>query len=360
MKRRANKHVFRVLALLATFTLLAALPTCASAAGRIELELATEPGFPGIDAQKWYQLLTKLGVSSLRIRPLEPRDRVGIVTAGSTAQPVYTVTGMLTEQGELVLPGGRFTERDRAGLAKWLADLAAKGPPRADGKTLPYGLGDRQSADVLKDLMRPVDFSTAGVPRAKAVAELGRRLGLPLAVAPGVTQVLQGADPVAEELRGLARGTALAYLLRPAGMAFAPRSAAGGAVEYVVAPAGELKESWAIGRVPEKQPLKVLPEFFEMINVEIEAQPLSDVLESIRSRLKAPILLDYYALSRQEIDPAKVKVALPAKRMSYSLIMPRLLAQARLKGQLRIDEAGKPFYWITTVRTLPPGAMQRR
>ncbi len=57
---------------------------------------------------------------------------------------------------------------------------------------------------------------------------------------------------------------------------------------YVVAPAGELKESWPIGRLPDRPPLKVLPELFAMVNVEIESQPLGDVLESIRSRLKAP------------------------------------------------------------------------
>ena len=36
--------------------------------------------------------------------------------------------------------------------------------------------------------------------------------------------------------------------------------------------------------------------------------------------------------------------------MSYSQALRRVLSQAKLKYELRVDEADKPFLWITTIK----------
>jgi hypothetical protein len=89
---------------------------------------------------------------------------------------------------------------------------------------------------------------------------------------------------------------------------------------------------------------------FEFHHVEIDGVPLATAMDAIADKLKTPILLDRAALAKLQIDPAKVNVKLPAQRTTYGLALDRVLGQARLKEELRVDDAGKPFLWITTMK----------
>jgi hypothetical protein len=60
--------------------------------------------------------------------------------------------------------------------------------------------------------------------------------------------------------------------------------------------------------------------------------------------------MDHGALARRQIEPAHIMVSLPAQRTFYKNILNRILFQARLKGELRVDEAGRPLFWITTIQ----------
>jgi hypothetical protein len=103
-----------------------------------------------------------------------------------------------------------------------------------------------------------------------------------------------------------------------------------------------------VGWEPRGQRIKVLPDLFEHLNVEISDTPVSEAVEAIQSRLKVPFLFDYNAMALQDIDPAKVQAKMPGKRMTYGQVLSKVLLQARLQYELRIDEADKPFIWITT------------
>jgi hypothetical protein len=54
-----------------------------------------------------------------------------------------------------------------------------------------------------------------------------------------------------------------------------------------------------------------------------------------------------------ELRLAFIQADVPEKRMTYSQILNKVLLQARLKYELRVDEADKPFLWITTVKRVP-------
>ena len=45
-------------------------------------------------------------------------------------------------------------------------------------------------------------------------------------------------------------------------------------------------------------------------------------------------------------------VTLPRSRTTYSLALKKLLFQAGLKFEVRVDEAGTPFLWISTIKPL--------
>jgi hypothetical protein len=74
------------------------------------------------------------------------------------------------------------------------------------------------------------------------------------------------------------------------------------------------------------------------------------VLEAIGKRVKIPIVYDRKALTQQKIDPTKTLVTLKNTRTFYASALRRLLFQARLKCEVRYDDSGSPFLWVTTVK----------
>ncbi len=323
----------------------------AEAAPRVQLELATQEGFQATDAQTWYQTLTRLGVTGLRIRGMQADDAPRVDTTGSGATASYRVTGILTVRNELILPGGRFTARDAAGIKAWLDDLRANGPPGPGRPQKVFGLDERVVADIRKSLAQEVDFPTAGLRRSQVLAKIAAGLPLRVNVAPGTGEALERAGALAEELQGMASGTALAYLIRPAGLALVPR-AAGGRYELHVIAARDAEEIWPVGLSAEDRRREILPVLAEVIEVEIDkGTSLTAAMTAIQGRLKVPFLADHNALAAEGIDLTKATVQLPARKLNYSIILRTLLGQARLVYEVRTDEAGAPFIWITTLRS---------
>ena len=56
-------------------------------------------------------------------------DKVEIEDVGRKGLPSYRVHGVLRSNNTLLLPGGKFTLRDKAEIKKWLNDLGEQGSP---------------------------------------------------------------------------------------------------------------------------------------------------------------------------------------------------------------------------------------
>jgi hypothetical protein len=318
---------------------------------RVSFDLITEKGFPNTGHQQWHKALSDLGVTNLRIHSGSDQEKPAIENDGSARAPSYKVTGILKANGTLQLPGGTFAMRDAAGLRKWIAELSDQGPAGVTQSKGAFGLLPEQLAAVHKDLTRSVRESTKGVNAAKAVEAIGRSLDAPL--------VLDRAAPAAlaevtleEDLAGLSSGTALAAILRPAGLVLQPERPSGGKLQYRIGAARPGDETWPIGWKTEEAPRTILPTLFEQINVEITDAELPEVLRSIEERLEVPFLFDHNALATYNIDLAKISASVPNKRLSYSQILQKALLKAKLKYELRKDEAGKPLIWITSIKPI--------
>jgi hypothetical protein len=319
-----------------------------AAGARVDMELCTEKGFPLTGAQEWYKLLTALKVDGLQIRGARETDQAGIETRGAEASPSYRVTGILTAKGELLVPGGRFTSRDRVGISTWLTRLKEQGPAQAQGgDKLIFGLSDAQYAAVRRDLTRPVDFSTKGMSVQDLVTRISQGLELPLSIDRNVSGAMAEADKLDVELRDVSRGTVLAYAIRAAGLVLQPRLGSNRQPEYVVTVSSG-QTVWPVGWPATKPERQILPMMFEMLNVELDDVDLTQVIEAIAERLKAPVLVDQQALARQKIDMAAIKVSYPSKQTFYKKVLQVVLFKARLKHEVRVDEADKPLLWITT------------
>ena len=341
-------RVCHVLIASVALTWFAGSATRVRAAGLVRLELVGDSRASAVAFQQWGQALGKAGVRNVTFRSERPTDKVGVDVKGTKENRVYVVTGIVKSTDELQLPPGRFRRRDVARLALWLEDLAKHGREADRPARSAFGLSPEQFAKIRKDLARGIGFSTRGITRGEAVEKIGRRVSLPVKMDPKLAKALKG-DKVGEELSGLSCGTALAYVLRPMGFCLVPRQADRGPV-YTVIQARPGLEVWPVGWKPEKPRPKVLPALFEFRNVNLEGVSAAVALEAIGKRLKVPVLFDHNALARHGIQPGKVFVSHPRRRTTYSIALRKILFQARLKSELRVDESGRPFLWISTVK----------
>ena len=335
--------------LLLGFLTLTFVATARGATGQVELELvgSAQLGSPMV-FQQWLQTLGRAGVKNVRLRTGQDGDRVGVEVRGTTQTPIYVVTGMINGADEIVLPGARFRRGDMGLLKAWLDDVAQHGPADRREATGAFGFSAKQLERVHGDLARPVGFSTRGMTRSDAVERIGRQLGFPLKIEGDLTG---GDERIVEELSSLTCGTSLACILRPIGFAMTPRESGDGFV-YAVAKAKLDQTVWPIGwPIKEAQELREkLPALYEYRNVNVAGVPASKVLEVLGDKLKVPILLDHNALARHDIDPDKAVVSHPQMRTNYSMALRKILFKAGLKFEVRIDEAEKPFLWISTVK----------
>lgn len=336
-------------AMMLTLALCAAGPAQKGVKANISVELITAERMPVTASKDWYDLFTELGVSGLTIRSAGEKDEVSVEAVGRKDAPSYRVKGILRGNNVLYLPNGRFGLKDRAGLKQWLDNLADLGVAGVAEQRSAFGLLPAQLQEINADLSQQVNFSTVGKTAAEFVNACASQLKFAVAVDPAVVRDLQETK-LTDELKGLSSGTALAAALRPAGLVLEPQRPAGGEIRYRIGKPAGGRESWPVGWKPQAANAKVLPQRFESIDVEINATPLTEALDGIAEQLKVAMLFDHNALALHGIDPAKVEVKLPPKKLSYSLIIQKILGQARLKCELRVDEAGQPFYWITTIK----------
>jgi len=59
---------------------------------------------------------------------------------------------------------------------------------------------------------------------------------------------------------------------------------------------------------------------------------------------------DHNSLARHAINLESLRVSYPGKKSNYSLVLRSILAQGGLRGELRLDDADSPFFWITTLK----------
>jgi hypothetical protein len=327
----------------------------------IELELVTERGVQITAPQQWLQLLASLGIERVQIRGGRQGDEPKVTNRGTARAANYQVVGVLTSRDQLRLPGGTFSKADRARLKDYFAELAADGADAVAAPHVRFGLTEKELTAVLADLAQPIDFETKGLTPRAFIDRLQTKLSFKLSVDADAEQAMRAAAPAVDELRGVSAGTALAITLRNCGLVMRPEKQRGQPVAYRVAVAGpEIvrqrtlgkmtapdMQYWPIGWESEKSPGEMAPALFQLRNAEIDGYSLEEALAAIGPLLKLPMYLDRAALKALHIEPAKIQVKLARTRTTYKRVIDRILSQPHLGSEIRIDEAGVPFLWIT-------------
>jgi len=293
-----------------------------------------------------------LGVPSVRVSSSQLAEEPRIEVTGPQNAPIYRVIGLILPNGDILVPGKRFSLRQAKQFAQWLDELARLGPEETRPQLGKFRLTGEQLLKLHESLSLPVGFSTKGVPRADVIRRILPQLGYPVDCSQELLAPLPAEDTIAEELIDLSLGTAFAYILRPAGLALVPTPDERGGIRLNVVASRPGLEIWPVGWPSEKPPTQLLPEMYRFLEVNIQGASVSRLIEAIVERTKVPALWDYSALARHGIDPAKTAVRFPPKTSTYAVILRHCLFQAGLKYEIRVDEADKPFLWITTTKPL--------
>jgi len=334
--------------LLAAFVTAGFASAAVAQSPRVTLEVVTEPGFSQESIREWLPLLEKAGFASVRVRGGQSGDGAALKTNGTGANTSYEVTGVLTGDNRLRLPGGNYTVGSGNSIRKWVEKLQAGGEEGLNAKAGAFGLVPKELVAVHEDLAKKVNFTTAGKTTKEVVQGIAGIVDLKLTVDPAVRSQF-GDEKVVDELLGMSSGTALAAAIRPLGLVMTPAKT-GGELQLRVVDSQAATQVWPVGWPGKTPPKDTLPELFKFLNVEVNDTPLAESLEAIRGRLNVPLIIDQNNLARQKIDLATAKVTLPKTNTYYAKILERLLFQAKLKYEVRVDEADRPFLWITTLK----------
>jgi len=343
MNVRSTPWRVLLIANLAPLFALAAPPT-------VDLELVTEPGLTIEAPQKWLAMLKEMGFSNLRIRSGERGDAAEIRKLGSDDKPHYSVTGIITSSNVLRLPGANIRLNDKTALRNWIAKLQDAGEEGVIAKKVMYGLTAKQMVQVHDALKEVVGFDTKGQKSGDIVRRIADEIGLDVEVGESASSVAKSDELIADEFHGLSYGTTLAAVLRPLGLVFVPEKKLGQDLCIRITESRNVEKPWPVGWDAPTSAGKLAPEYFKTTNAEITDYVLADALAAIQKRVQLPMVFDYNSLARQRVELDKAKVSTKKGKKSYASVVDEILYQARLKAEMRIDEAEKPFLWITTLR----------
>jgi len=295
-------------------------------------------------------MMKDMGLSNVRIRSGEQGDKTEVRKLGSDAKPHYSVTGIITSGNVLRLPGATIRLNDKSALSNWIAKLQDGGDEGVRTKKVAYGLTAKEMVAVHDAVKGVVDFNTKGESTGEIVKKIVKQIGIKVELDSSAAEASKSDEPVADELNGLSYGTALAAVLRPLGMVFIPERKLGEKLHLRIIDSKDVEKPWPVGWDSPESAGRLWPDYFKQTNAEITDYVLADALSAIQQRVKLPMVFDYNNIARQRVD-LQMKVSTRKKgKKSYCAVVDEILYQAHLSAEMRIDEAEKPFLWITTNR----------
>lgn len=328
----------------------------------VEFQILSGNPAAAYESHRWVEALRDHGVT-VRVRTPKAGDELGVDETVQGTLRWVVATGELDAQGQLKFPDRSFSVREQAQLKEWIDELklyGAQGAPQ--GKPL-WGLTNAQFSKVFESLSRPVEAEVRGRRLDAALELLDLPADLPIRYhSSAIAHIAdrRGDPALRAEVQGLSGGTALAAVLANYGLGFRPLRTPAGSMELVVEPLANLKQPWPIGWEPDKQVSrgKLAPGLFKMVPVGFDEIPLDDILGAISDVGEIPVVINYDSAAQRGIDLSR-PVSYPQKRAAYIMVLGSVIRGSRLRQDLRVDERGVPFVYVTafvprTIEDLSP------
>lgn len=313
----------------------------------IRLEIFCDGQLQPMEAQQWGRELSDAGFQSVQVRAGASADALDIQPLGSG---FYSASGMLTKNNQLLLTGGRRFSLSESRQVKPYLEEKILELEQAEAVEKEEKAAEGTQDVLLRELSVPVGFRTKSMPRKLVLKQMLQSFRLPIRVPSGLKKTFDDEDLVEEELKGVARGTALAYVLRYIGYCVQPDRTEDGrlALRIVSAANADAKKMIPIGYAAPRTTVDELSESFE---ANVDGASAKRVLDSLQDRLDVPFLYDYNSMAGLGIEPADVVIHQRPGKITYRRLLDAVLFQAQLQRETRVDEAGNVFFWITTMKS---------
>ncbi|HUG92617.1 MAG TPA: hypothetical protein VML55_17385 [Planctomycetaceae bacterium] len=320
----------------------------------VTVELIFDARFgAGLHAQEWSQTFQQLGVP-VRIRRAVAGDEPDVKETTLGTQRRVTVVGRLDRSGDLIFPERRYSRNQAGKLSDWLKELQTYGAQGAPAGQPVWGLDKVQFEALYSALSRTVESELEGLPLEQATVRIGLPATYPLRftakAGDWLAREYPGDPQFRQSLKGFSTGTALAIVLGDYGLGFRPQRQPDGSIELTVDPLKDAADVWPVGWEPKDSRQKTFPALYELVPVELDDVKLLDVLGAVSIKTDVPVRFDHYRIEASGIKLDEIVVRYPSRKTSWSLLLRGVTNPHQLTRELKIDERGTPFVWITTLK----------
>lgn len=321
---------------------------------KVSVELITGEGV-GLDAQEWAEIFQEMNVTfSVRRSLLNDKPETTETTSGVSLRDVQVI-GRLEKDGSLTFADRRFTTANVAKLKEWIDGLKAYGAQGSPKGQPMWGLSKAQFDPLFQALTPVLKIDPKDAALNKALDLFTVRRTYPLRFTADATQHLEK-DSVLERAErsyeGISEGTALAALLNEFGLGFHPQRTPQSKLELAIVKLSPQANVWPVGWPLSDDPPKVAPNLFKIGEVELEDEPILDVLQAVGDLISMPVIVDEYGLKVSGINLKAKTVSHKKKRTVWSAALKHVCFQVRCKWELRVDEGGHPLLWVMS--DIPP------
>ncbi|MES2792085.1 MAG: hypothetical protein V4719_20890 [Planctomycetota bacterium] len=321
---------------------------------KVNVDLISEGGV-GLDAQEWAEIFQEMDVTfSVRRSQLDEKPETTEAVSGISLRDVQ-VLGRLETDGSITFADRRFTRANVAKLREWIDGLKAYGAQGSPKGQPMWGLSKNQFDPLFQALTPVLKIASDGAALNKALELFTVRRTYPFRFTADATQHLERGpvpEQTARNYTGMSEGTALAALLNEFGLGFHPMRTPQSKLELAIVTLGPKANVWPVGWPLSDEPPKVSPNLFKIVEVELDDEPLLDVLQVVGDLIQIPVIVDEYGLKVSGIDPKTKLVSHKKRRTLWSAALKHVCFQARCKWELRVDEGGHPLLWVMS--DIPP------
>ncbi len=316
----------------------------------VEVLIQSPPSYR-INAQEWGRVFQQLGYN---VKFREPRggESPRIEDQDQDDSLLTRVVAAMAADGSIRIGTQKFDTDTTQPLTAALEEIrkhGAKGPPDSSPT---WGLTDDQFKDVVQQLAAPVENSVELQSSILATESIGLPGNMKMKFTDAAREQALGKNPDAAlqsiDLKGFTKGSAIAIVLSQYGLGFRPRYVAPGQFDIEIDRGNESSNMWPVGWKPEQSFSEILPAYFRAIPLDVEDVSIDALAGAISEKIAVPHFSSAYALNAQGLDINTLKYSRKNDRISPARLLTAIGDKMHLGFDVRVDEAGKLFLWVTT------------
>ena len=317
----------------------------------VEVLIQSQPSYR-IKSQEWGRVFQELGYS---VKFREPRggEAARIEDLDRDDFLATRVVAAMAADGSLRIGKQKFDIESTKLLTQSLDEIqrhGAKGPPD-DSPT--WGLTEEQFKEVTSLLGVPVENPVELQSSILALESIGLPANMRMKFTEAARQQALAERPASApdtiELQGFTKGSAIAIVLAQYGLGFRPRYVAPGKYDMEIDRGNESHNLWPIGWKPEQSFSEILPSYFRAIPLDVEDVAIKSLVEAISEKMGVTHFSAASALTEKGLDINTLKYTRKDDRISPARLLTAVGDKLDLGFDVRVDEAGKMFLWVTTV-----------